>query len=211
MQCLVSDWKIKVTGRQVSPYQDTFIGQNQNIVEITETDGVYDVISCYKDYSQMTPDFAKALAEWLGLEEDGIAMRQQKPLPDEDPPEGPWMAMNASSPYPDIGGFNASQQREILSFYMANGWEAWAAENGINGEVKFTKYRFSSASNGDVLNMTRMVEKDWTPPWLNYTFSSLADLKEKEEGLEEEPKWLWNNGKNDYEKQGVLTVPFTRN
>jgi hypothetical protein len=209
MQCLVSDWKIKVTGRQVSPYQDTFIGQNQNIVEITATDDGYDVISCYNDYSQMTPNFAKALADWLGLDEDGIPVIMPG---QEEEPEGPWMKMNPSSPYPDIGGFNASQQREILSFYMANGWEAWAAGHDVTGTVKFTKYRFSSASNGDVLNMTRMVEKDWTPPWLNYTFESWADLKEKEEAeeLEEEPKWLWHNGKNDYEKQGVLTVPFTR-
>jgi hypothetical protein len=209
MQCLVSDWKIKVTGRQVSPYEDTFIGQNQNIVEITETDGVYDIISCYYNYPQLAGDFAKALADWLGLEEDDITVITPGPLDEE--PKGPWVKQLVESPYPVLGGFSASQQEEILLFYMANGWEAWAAEEKLEtGTVKFTKYRFSSASNGDVLEMTKMVVKNGFPPWPTYTFGTLTELKEAEENLEEEPKWLWNNGQNEYEKQGVLKVPFTR-
>jgi hypothetical protein len=210
MQCLVSDWKIKVTGRQVSPYQDTFIGQNQNIVEITETDDGYDIISCYNDYPQFAADLAKALAEWLGLDEEDITVTMGSP-PEE--PEGPYVWQPATSIYPEIGGFDAIQQREILSFYMANGWEAWAAENGIDGEVKFTKYRFSSASNGDVLNMTKMVKKGGNHTWPTYTFSSLAELKEIEaaEELEEEHKWFLPPGETEDEDLGELKVPFARN
>jgi hypothetical protein len=215
MQCLVSDWKIKVTGRRVSPYEDTFIGQNQNIVEITETDGVYDVISCYVEYPQIpTTNFVKALADWLGLEEEDITILTSKPLPGEEP-EGLWVLGSMNSFNAEIGGFDAIQQREILSFYMANGWDAWAANNDIEGDVKFTKYRFSTASNGDVLNMIRMVQQSSDYPlYPTGAFDSLAALEAAKEDeyypLRMEEKYV-DTGAEKPVSVGVLTVPFTRN
>jgi hypothetical protein len=209
MQCLISDWKITATGRRVSTYEDRVIKQNQNIVEIEEvSEGVYNVISCYLEYQERAVTLKAALTEWLGLGKDGITVWDG-----EEKPNGPWIKDNQGMPYPETGGFSDKQWEEVQSFYAANGWEIWVANNtalweGLhpNGPiVKYAKYQFSS--DGDHLNMTKMVEG--TDQWYADTFYDLGSAQEK--AVELEHKWfLPEGGSADWENLGVLTVPFTR-
>jgi hypothetical protein len=210
MQCLISDWKITATGRRVSMYEDRVIKQNQNIVEIVPVEegddaGAIDVISCYLEYPEDTANLKTALTEWLELADDDITVWE-----DGEEPNGPWIKDNMGMPYPETGGFSAEQWEEVQSFYAANGWEIWVANNAEvwnedhpNGPiVQYAKYRF--LSDGDNLNMTKIVWGD--EPWAPDTYYDLESVYEY--GLNKEHKWLLFDG--EYEDEGVLTVPYSR-
>jgi hypothetical protein len=210
MQCLISDWKITATGRRTYTREDRVIKQNQNILSIEEAEGgAIDVISCYLEYQEDATNLKAALTDWLGLPENGIAVLES--IGDEKP-DGPWIVDAAFAPYPQTGGFNPDQWEEVQSFYAAGGWEAWAASHDewadahINGpNTYFLKYRIQLV--GDTLNMTKIVWGDDQYAG-TYNFTSLESLDQNATHLEYQ--WVLLPDNTTYEKQEVLTVPYTR-
>ena len=71
--CLISDWKMYVTGMKTVGYISTALNQDVTILEvIDEGGGSYGVIYCYPEYVMTAGDLAKALAEYLNIAESEI-------------------------------------------------------------------------------------------------------------------------------------------
>ncbi|MDR1177069.1 MAG: hypothetical protein LBK83_16540 [Treponema sp.] len=215
LRCLISDWKIKVTGTETysyAPGSSTPLDQNQTIIEVNEVNGSYEVISCYPEYVPTAANFAAALTDYLGNGE--IAYYTD---PNQQPPEGRWVYMGPYDLAPVCGGdFTEADTEKMVEFYAVNGWEAWAATHSVTPVKKYAKYKF--VFNGNSFEMTKMIRGGGTggalapAPHLNtYTFDTLQDLTTGTE-LIEEHKFAYPGGAGAPSVDcGILTTTFTHN
>jgi hypothetical protein len=216
LRCLISEWKIKVTGTETysyAPGSSTPLDQNQTIIEVIPVaDGSYEVISCYPEYVPDATNFAAALTEYLELSAGDIEVCNNYLEP---PSNGRWVSMVGSAPVCG-GDFTEADSAKMVEFCAVNGWEAWAVTHSVTPVKKYAKYKF--VFNGDSFEMTKMIRGGGEggalspAPNLNtYTFGSLQALTTGTE-LIEEHKFAYPHGAAGLaEDCGVLTTTFTSN
>jgi hypothetical protein len=219
---IISEWKIKIIGSETREYpsdgldrlpDSVLIDQNQTIIEVSPVEGesnTYMVISCYPEYVPTAENYAKALSDWLGLDEV-IPVHTIYP---NEPPEGRWLYSNNFDLLPVCVNFPDTDLEMQIAFYAANGWEQWAAKNDVEPVKRYAQYKFVfDGDNG--FDMVRMIgwpedaEEQSDNPSLNYyTYDSLAELKAAD--LHEEHKFYIQSANAIGIDTGVFEMPFTR-
>jgi hypothetical protein len=216
LQCLISGWKIKVTGTETYTIAEGSIpiDQNQTIIEVNEVGDTYEVISCYPEYKPDAEKFAAALTEYLGLSAGDITYYNSYS------PEltGRWVYMDTNDLAPVCGGdFTDADYKKMVEFYAVNGWETWATKNNVTPAKKYAKYKFVFAGDNGSFDMIQMIGGQGggtlaPMPHLNtYAFDTLQELKDAT--LYEEHKWYIKTISAPPQPEddlGVLAIRFTR-
>ena len=173
--CLISDWKMSITGTRTVSWGSIPLNQDINILEVGKSGASYELIYCYAEYVMAAENYAKALAEYMGLEESAITVLSTAPDGNE---QYYWVfdADGVNGPeQPGAGGFTERAEFEALASFETTGfWKRWAARNNIETRNRYEKYRVSFPDD-NTLTMIQMVEG--TIGNYTYYFDSLADLK----------------------------------
>jgi hypothetical protein len=116
-------------------------------------------------------NFLKAGAAYLGLAEAAITVLNEEPTNTQS---GRWVYVDSSGSTM-LGGFTSAEYAKINVFYATNAWEKWAAENGIEKQNKYVKYRISYNAAHTSFGVTDMVKSGDRD---TRAFSTLTELKQ---------------------------------
>jgi hypothetical protein len=204
MSCIISDWKIIVSGTTTSPNGTQPIDQNMTLLEYTGSDSDYEVIYCYPEYVQTSANMAKALAAYLGIAENDITAYTEFPT---QFPSGRWIYITSNSG--SYGGFSEAEFAKIQVFWATGGWEKWAATHDVTPQNRYEKKKISYIANNTKFEARNMVgpatgENAWE---YTYSYSTLALLKAAE-NLAEEHDWSWDG--QAMKDNGVKVMTFSR-
>jgi hypothetical protein len=204
MSCIISDWKIIVSGTNTSPDGTQPLNQDMTLLEYTGSGSNYDVIYCYPEYVETGADMAKALAAYLGIAENDITAYTELPT---QFPSGRWIWVDSTGTGSAFGNFSEAEFAKLRVFWATGGWETWAATHSVTPQNRYEKIKISYIASNTKFEAIRMVgpATGENQPW-NYTnsYSTLAALKAAESSLVEEYNWSWNGG--DTPTKGVVKV-----
>jgi hypothetical protein len=227
---LVSDWKMNLTGTKMVSWRSTPLNQDITILEVKKNeDDSYELIYCYPEYVITAANLKRALAEYMGIEENEVtllAANYELANNDTDPAvyvvEGspPWMGAT------DIEHMSREKQEAVIYFGITGFWKRWAAHNNIETMNRYEKCKISFPDD-NTLNMTQMVKEEdddddggdgggegggeatVTVPDYTYYFDSLANLKSAT--LVEEQETYYDYSSDDSGELSSRTKVITYN
>jgi hypothetical protein len=216
--CLISDWKVKVTNNgeadwSVMSTYNTLVDQNQTIIKVeNKENGTYEVISCYP-YYKPDENYAKAVAAWLGLNENDVKFYTS--YPDRGDAGDRWVWIDPQAVGPPLCILPTDEFEKLLEFYSAKGWERWAEENNVTSTRKYAKYKFVFSDENKTFDMIQMIKGGGEDGVLSsdaldntYIFDTLSDLNEAD--LKEEHTFGTEEESEEVTDLGVLKRTFTR-
>jgi hypothetical protein len=176
MTCIISDWKIKVTGTTTTPDGVAIpFEQTLTVIEYGGSGSTFDALCCYPEYVADAANLAKAFAAYLGIGDIRVLTEEEEPVTGTLMPPGKWIYMDSSDSL-QLCGFTEAEYNKLNVFWSTGGWEIWAAANGVTPGNRYEKYKVSFPNN-TTMDVTQMVEVG-TGPWnYTYSFDSLAALK----------------------------------
>jgi hypothetical protein len=211
--CLVSDWKMYITGTRYVSWDPTPLNQDITILEVAEKGGAYEIIYCYPEYVMTVGNFKKALAEYMGIDEDDIKVLDGPPEGGMGAPVEGYFVFDVDGDdghnQPRAGGFDGREDVPRLAAFGASGfWKRWAARNSIATKNRYEKCKVSFPDDNtlEMIQMVKEVSKD------NYTyyFDSLAELKAATL-VEEKGYYHWDDGgEHDELDYRTKVITYTR-